>query len=252
MGISCDDCTIDEDEETQTTVWEFDTPPRIEYVDPDGPAGKAGLHSGDVLQQIDGMPLTSAKGGKRFGSVRPGESVRWTYARDGKRHEVTLVAAAHPDVDRTPEAVAELEAALAQLRAEEEQLRHRQELLRLEMAARREQQGFDKAMADSLARRAYEDALRQMETTRQALEETYQSLNSQFPGPRAAPPAPAVTPRPPQTPIVPTRHNLRFAGTIGGSQVEVHGSGAVVVTEDAEDEIVITTPDATIRITKRK
>ena len=50
-------------------------------------------------------------------------------------------------------------------------------------------------------------------------------------------------------PEAPAPRKLRFEGTICGSEVEVRGSGAVVVTED---EIVITTSDATIRIRKRK
>ncbi len=40
---------------------------------------------------------------------------------------------------------------------------------------------------------------------------------------------------------------LRYAGTVGGSQVEVRGLNNVVVDEDG-DEIVITTRDAMIRI----
>jgi hypothetical protein len=42
-------------------------------------------------------------------------------------------------------------------------------------------------------------------------------------------------------------HRLRYAGTVGGSEVEVHGLGNVVV-DDSGDVIVITTRDATIRI----
>jgi hypothetical protein len=40
---------------------------------------------------------------------------------------------------------------------------------------------------------------------------------------------------------------LRYAGTVGGSEVEVRGLGNVVV-DDGGEEIVITTRDATIRI----
>ena len=40
---------------------------------------------------------------------------------------------------------------------------------------------------------------------------------------------------------------LRYAGAVGGSEVEVRGLGNVVV-DDSGDEIVITTRDATIRI----
>jgi len=244
MGIACDECTIEHDRDGQATVWDFETPPRIQYVDPDGPAGEAGLRPGDVLQQIDGMPITSSKGGRRFGAVRPGESVRWTYERAGKRHEVTLVAAAHPDgwVDIAPEALAEIEAAMERLRDEEAEIRRELDTLR---------ENYANSKIDTLSSRAYADALRQMEAAKRTLEATSRSLRRQYAGRRAVAPEAHATPRPPVAPIAPTRHNLRFAGTIAGSQVEVHGSGAVVVTEDAEDEIVITTPDATIRIRKR-
>ena len=40
---------------------------------------------------------------------------------------------------------------------------------------------------------------------------------------------------------------LRYAGAVGGSEVEVRGLGTVIV-DDSGDEIVITTRDATIRI----
>ena len=46
-----------------------------------------------------------------------------------------------------------------------------------------------------------------------------------------------------------SRDRLRYAGAVGGSEVEVRGLENVVV-DDSGDEIVITTRDATIRIRK--
>src|SRR5262249_36233148 len=46
-----------------------------------------------------------------------------------------------------------------------------------------------------------------------------------------------------------SRERLRYAGAVGGSEVEVRGLENVVV-DDTGDEIVITTRDATIRIKK--
>ena len=46
-----------------------------------------------------------------------------------------------------------------------------------------------------------------------------------------------------------SRERLRYAGAVGGSEVEVRGLENVVV-DDNGDEIVITTRDATIRIKK--
>jgi len=57
-----------------------------------------------------------------------------------------------------------------------------------------------------------------------------------------------------ETIVLPSRRqNLRYEGTLGGSEIEVLGSGSVVVTEDRDEgELLITTPDATIRIRKSK
>jgi membrane-associated protease RseP (regulator of RpoE activity) len=52
-----------------------------------------------------------------------------------------------------------------------------------------------------------------------------------------------ITPAPPRA----QGRSLRYAGAVGGSEVEVRGLGTVIV-DDSGDEIVITTRDATIRI----
>ncbi len=54
----------------------------------------------------------------------------------------------------------------------------------------------------------------------------------------------SVTPR---APLPDQDKRLRYAGSVGGSDVEVRGLGNVVV-DDSGDEIVIVTPDATIRV----
>jgi hypothetical protein len=47
----------------------------------------------------------------------------------------------------------------------------------------------------------------------------------------------------------PGQHRLRYAGTVGGADVEVRGAASVVVTEgDQPGELVITTGDAVVRI----
>jgi hypothetical protein len=51
----------------------------------------------------------------------------------------------------------------------------------------------------------------------------------------------------PEAVAAPDARRLRYAGSVGGSDVEVRGLGNVVV-DDGGDEIVITTRDATIRI----
>ena len=240
IGLSCDDCTISHDEEG-TAVWEFDTAPRIQYVDPDGPAGKAGLESGDVLQKIDGMAITSKEGGKKFGAVQPGDAVRWTYERKGKSHEVKLVAEEHPDRwGWDAETAAAIQASIASLHDEQARL-----------AA--EAQAME---ADKLSKQAYENVLKKMEEAQRAMEKSSKAWRGKYSWDNKnywdkKQWDTMVVPAFPETPAS-SRHKLRYEGTIGGSEVEVRGSGAVVVTEDAEDEIVITTPDATIHIRTKK
>lgn len=63
------------------------------------------------------------------------------------------------------------------------------------------------------------------------------------PDPTPPPDAPAA-PEPPE--------HLRYAGEVAGAEIEVHGSGSVVVTIEPDgDGVVITTRDATIRIRDR-
>ena len=200
-------------------------------MDPGSPADRAGVKKGDVLVEIDGMPITSRDAGHWFGTVQPGEKMRWTYERGGKKHQAVLTVEEHPDAefDIQPQVAAEIELALEKLQEEQERLRE-----------------MDGELQREEAQRMLEMAQKEMEQARDALERDVRAWRKWPPAVIHVPnvPAPPAPPSPP--------HNLRYEGTIAGSQVEVRGSGAVVVTEDDEDEIVITTPDATIRIRKTK
>jgi len=93
MGFNCD-CGIHS--HGDSLVWEFDGLPEIYYVDARSPAEKAGLRRGDVLTLIDGISLLSEEGGRRLGSVRPGQAVRWTFRRGGETLSAIAVAKARP------------------------------------------------------------------------------------------------------------------------------------------------------------
>lgn len=97
MSIECSDCSIkvpkDAKEGEGAPVWTFRTAPRIERVEVDGPAAKAGLRGGDELTHIDGVPLTSEDGGRRFGAVQPGDTVVLRYRRNAADADAVLVAA---------------------------------------------------------------------------------------------------------------------------------------------------------------
>ena len=96
FGIECTDCRWSVDEETGQSEWEFSAPPEISSVEQGSPAAAAGFRRGDILLEIDGEPLTSAEGGRRFGSVEPGETVGWTYSRGGETRSAQATAAQRP------------------------------------------------------------------------------------------------------------------------------------------------------------
>ncbi len=97
MSIECSDCSIkvpkDAKEGEGVPVWAFRTAPRVERLQVDGPAAKAGLRAGDVLTHIDGVALTSEDGGRRFGAVQTGDTVVLRYRRHATEADAVLVAA---------------------------------------------------------------------------------------------------------------------------------------------------------------
>jgi hypothetical protein len=93
FGIQCTECRWSGDDEDGTSEWEFSTPPEISSVQAGSPAAAAGLQRGDVLLEIDGESLVTVEGGRRFGSVEPGQNVRWTYRRNGETRTTTATAA---------------------------------------------------------------------------------------------------------------------------------------------------------------
>ena len=98
FGIQCTNCRWSVDEETGESEWEFSAPPEISSVQEGSPAAAAGLRRGDVLVHIDGEALVSREGGRRFGSVQPGETVRWTFVRGGETRTTTATAGRRPNM----------------------------------------------------------------------------------------------------------------------------------------------------------
>ena len=98
FGIQCTRCRWSVDEETGESAWEFSSPPEVSSVEEGSPAAAAGFRRGDVLLEIDGEPLLGQEGGRRFGSVEPGETVRWTYRRGGETRTTTATAGQRPDM----------------------------------------------------------------------------------------------------------------------------------------------------------
>jgi len=67
----------------------FSTEPRLRDIDPRG-AGGGVLREGDVLVAVDGRLITTAEGGRRLGSLKPGEEVVLTLRRGGREAYATV------------------------------------------------------------------------------------------------------------------------------------------------------------------
>ena len=101
FGIQCTDCRWSVEEETGFSEWEFSEPPEISSIRDGSPAEAAGLRRGDVLIEIDGVSLVSEEGGRRFGSVEPGQTVELTYRRGGQTRTTKATAGERPDMPPT-------------------------------------------------------------------------------------------------------------------------------------------------------
>lgn len=88
--IACD-CTVNGNP-SDARPWRFRSPIHVDGVEAGGPADGV-LRVGDVITAIDGLAVTGAAGARRLWSLRPGESVRLTVERGGRRMDVTLRAA---------------------------------------------------------------------------------------------------------------------------------------------------------------
>jgi hypothetical protein len=94
IGLDCGDCKWVAVQDS--VVWRSSEFPTIYNVDQDSPADKAGLRRGDMLTEINGLSLLSDEGGQLFGSVKPGQPVKWTFQREGETRTAVVVAAARP------------------------------------------------------------------------------------------------------------------------------------------------------------
>jgi membrane-associated protease RseP (regulator of RpoE activity) len=77
----------------------FSTEPRLADIDRDGP-GAGILREGDVLVAVDGTLITSAEGGRKLGSIEPGDDVRLTLRRGGREIEARLTAESSCELPR--------------------------------------------------------------------------------------------------------------------------------------------------------
>lgn len=98
FSIRCNECGWSLSRGDESPVWESVSPPELSMVAKEGPAGRAGLLAGDRVTEIDGVSILSPRGARKFGAVRPGQSVRLTVLRDGKSLTRQLTLATRPEV----------------------------------------------------------------------------------------------------------------------------------------------------------
>ncbi|TLZ21666.1 MAG: RIP metalloprotease RseP [Gammaproteobacteria bacterium] len=78
------------------TFWTPPLPPVLGQVMPDGPAARAGLRAGDLIEAIDGTSVHDFREIVALISAHPGERVTIDYARGGVAHRVQLEVQSEP------------------------------------------------------------------------------------------------------------------------------------------------------------
>ncbi|MGA9348908.1 MAG: PDZ domain-containing protein [Anaerolineae bacterium] len=70
----------------------------VQYVEPGGPAEKAGLEEGDVITALDGQEVDKDHPlDKLINRYKPGDSVEITYWRGDQEHKVRVRLGEHPE-----------------------------------------------------------------------------------------------------------------------------------------------------------
>jgi membrane-associated protease RseP (regulator of RpoE activity) len=198
FGFQCGECFVRTGPGDTAAVWEFRSLPKVYSVDLGGPAARAGIRRGDVIVKIDDLSILSPDGGRRFGAIRPGQTVKWTVKREGAIRHVIARAVEKPD------------------RRERVELRD----LRVELGRLNELSDLDELRRELATLNREMESRRKQEVARERVRVKTQ----------------------------PARR-LRYAGVIGDTEVEVRGTGSVIVnTNDDKDELVINTGETVVRI----
>ncbi|HEX8208922.1 MAG TPA: PDZ domain-containing protein [Longimicrobium sp.] len=93
QGFECRNCHIQVNDENGVRTFRFGTELTLGRIRPGGPTAGV-LREGDVVVAVDGAPITTAEGGRRFGELAPGRAATFTIRRDGRTRDVRVVPGA--------------------------------------------------------------------------------------------------------------------------------------------------------------
>ena len=88
VALACTDCSMEV--RGDALAWRFSEPPSIRSVEPGSAAALAGVRAGDRVIRVDGLAITSERGGERLARLESGRDVTLALDRDGLPVEVTL------------------------------------------------------------------------------------------------------------------------------------------------------------------
>ena len=98
FSIKCNGCGWTATSPSADPVWESDEVPKIARIETGSPADRAGFRNGDRITHIDGHSILSREGARRFGRVRPGETIKLRVTRGNRTIERSLTVGTRPEV----------------------------------------------------------------------------------------------------------------------------------------------------------
>ena len=242
FGLACTDCALFRPNPRDWSTparWEFRSPPEVYSVEAGGPAWRAGMRRGDRVTHIDGIAITDDDAGRRFGAVKPGQPVRFTYRRGNQVRNATIRAEQSAPTALAWSSSAQTEESLRRARTILEQLalKERQERELLENLREIQDRELQSSIRDYYREQA-EQSTKLAELQKQILitEARLQEETLARQSARLARITPATT--------------MRYSGRIGNTDIEVRGNSPVIVNETPR-ETIITIGGTVIRLKRR-
>jgi len=95
VGLETRAMVVKDNDDDYSVIY-FEDPPRVYSVDPDGPAGRAGVLRGDVLVRVDEKDLDRDEGAELFSAAAPGDTIRLVVRRGESEHVVVVTPEVYP------------------------------------------------------------------------------------------------------------------------------------------------------------